>query len=183
MLQFWASNVEQGLVLKIGAILELKQTAQPEVIYLVSLFKQNKTKKTRIKYSCLVNSLGINSIWPHKLHYMTLQSHWWFNKATLAIFRAKQSADAQGQRTADSTHSSDRPVTVSGCWRINRRSRKRGLRIRSCSISEGSHYSTGTISKTTLQALYNCCLLSYKQTVFIIPSYSTWLLLKKKINK
>lgn len=88
------------------------------------------------------------------------------------------------QRSPDSAQSSDRPAMVRGCWRINTRSRKRGLRIRSHSISEGSvqpiSLLPGTISTTTLQALYNCSFLGYKQAVFITPLYS--LVLSSEIN-
>lgn len=91
-----------------------------------------------------------------------------------------------GQRSAGSAQSSDRPATVRGCWWINKRSRKSGLRIRSHSISEGSAQPIsllqGTISTTTQQALYNCCFLCYKQAVFITPFYSVLSLEKKNKN-
>lgn len=106
-----------------------KQRARSQII--------SKTKRGK-KNSCLLNSLGVQ-------FYLAAQTAPYDTFISLvvppsapAIFKAKQSADAQGQRSVDSTHSSDRPVAVSGCWRINTRSRKRGLRIRSCSISEGS---------------------------------------------
>ena len=73
---------------------------------------------------------------------------------------------------------------VRGCWWINKRSRKRGFRIKSNSISERSAQPIsllpGTISTTTLQTLYNCCFLGHKQAVFIPPFYSLVLSLKKK---
>ncbi len=89
-----------------------------------------------------------------------------------------------GQRSPGAAQGSDRPTTVRGYRWINKRSRKREWRIRSHSISEGSAQPIsllpGTISTTTLQALYNCCFLGYKQAVFITPFYSLVLSLKKK---
>lgn len=89
-----------------------------------------------------------------------------------------------GQRSLGATRSSDRPATVRGCWWINKRSRKRGLRIRSHSISEGSAQPIsllpGTMSTTTLWALYNCCFLGHKQVVFITAFYSLVLSLERK---
>lgn len=89
-----------------------------------------------------------------------------------------------GQRSPGAAQSSDKLATVRGCG-INKRSRKRGLRIRNHSISEGSAQPIsllpGTISTTTLQALYNCCFLGYKQAVFITPFYSLVLSLEKRI--
>lgn len=89
-----------------------------------------------------------------------------------------------GQRSLGVAQSSDRPATVRGCWWINTKSRKWGLRIRSHSISEESvqpiSLLTGTISTTTLHALYNCCFLGHKQAVFITHFYSLVLSLGKK---
>ena len=59
------------------------------------------------------------------------------------------------------------------------------MRIRSYRVSEGSAQAisllAGTISTTTLQVLYNCCFLGYKQAVLITPFYSLVLSLEKKI--
>lgn len=89
-----------------------------------------------------------------------------------------------GQRSSCAAQSSDRPAMVRGCWWINKRSRKRGFRIKSNSISERSAQPIsllpGTISTTTLQTLYNCCFLGHKQAVFITPFYSLVLSMKKK---
>lgn len=127
----------------------------------------------------------INPHWGNILHY-TL----WYIYCPVAstqcqtIFRRWKVSWHTGQRLAGSAQSSDRPATVRGCWWINKRSRKSGLRIRSHSISEGSAQPIsllqGTISTTTQQALYNCCFLCYKQAVFITPFYCSVLSLEKK---
>lgn len=78
-----------------------------------------------------------------------------------------------GQRSLGVAQSSDRPATVRGCWWINKKSRKWGLTIRSYSISEESEQPisllTGTISTTTLHALYNCCFRGHKKSFVYYP--------------